>query len=301
MSNTTAKFLIMSSGLSASELTALRTFLAVYRWGAVGKAAEVLHLSQPAVSHHIKALEEVSGRPLFQRSGRGIVPTAAGHALAARAGEHMDALERVISSLQPTASANIGTVFLGAPGDVLAEMVLPLAAPLLDLGVELHCWIGLPDELLSRLLADQLDIAVLTKIEGAPTKQLYLLHWRDEEFVLIGRPGDEPFDPACDPRRFVGYAESMPMARRYFRACWGISPPRPAIIAPDMRAIVRAVQAGAGLAVVPLYLAEPGIADDTLQVLHTPAKPVFNSLYLAMRRGREHVPRVHTVFTELIS
>jgi DNA-binding transcriptional LysR family regulator len=53
--------------------------------------------------------------------------------------------------------------------------------------------------------------------------------------------------------------------------------------------------------VVPRYLAEPGIADGTLQVLHTPPKPVLNSLYLAMRRGHEHVPRVHTVFTELIS
>jgi DNA-binding transcriptional LysR family regulator len=45
----------MNGGLSAPELTALRTFLAVYRWGAVGKAAEELHLSQPAVSHHLKA------------------------------------------------------------------------------------------------------------------------------------------------------------------------------------------------------------------------------------------------------
>src|SRR5882762_6732692 len=100
----------MKGGLSSPELTSLRTFLAVYRWGAVGKAAEALHLSQPAVSHHIKALEQATGRPLFQRSGRGIVPTAAGHALAAEAGEHMDALERVVSSLRPTGSADIGTV-----------------------------------------------------------------------------------------------------------------------------------------------------------------------------------------------
>jgi DNA-binding transcriptional LysR family regulator len=92
----------------------------------------------------------------------------------------------------------------------------------------------------------------------------------------------------------------MPMARRYFRTCWGISPQPPAVTVPDMRAVVRVVQSGAGLAVVPLYLAEAGIADGSLQVPHDPPKPVLNSLYLAMRRGREHVPRVRTVFTELI-
>jgi DNA-binding transcriptional LysR family regulator len=79
------------------------------------------------------------------------------------------------------------------------------------------------------------------------------------------------------------------------------TPQHPAVTAPDMRAVVRAVQAGVGLAVVPSYLAEPGIADGSLRIVHTPTKPVLNSLYLAMRRGREHVPRVRAVFTHLIA
>ncbi|MFD8491791.1 substrate-binding domain-containing protein [Amycolatopsis sp. NPDC059657] len=184
---------------------------------------------------------------------------------------------------------------------MLAELVLPHTLPLLDAGIELHCQIGLPGEVLTKLLSDQLDIAVLTKVEGAPIKQLYLLPWQNEEFVLVGPAGCAPYDPAGEKQRFIGYAESMPMARRYFRACWGDSPPSPTLTVPDMRAVVRAVQAGTGYAVVPMYLAASGLAQGTLDVAHTAESPVVNPLYLAMRRGREHLPRVRAVFTHLTS
>ncbi len=216
------------------------------RRGAVGKAAEALHLSQPAVSQHVKTLEQTAGRPLFERAGRGIAPTAAGHALAAEVSGHVDAL----GSLRPTGKAGTGLVLLGAPDEVLAEMIVPHASPLPDAGVRLRRRDGLPDDLLSSLLTNQLDVAVLTRIEGAPAKQRHLVHWRDEQFVLIGRPGDEPYTPE-DERRFIGYSEAMPMARRYFRT---------------------------------------GIADGSLAVLHHPAGPVLNSLHLAARRDREQLP-----------
>ncbi|MFC0110126.1 LysR family transcriptional regulator [Kibdelosporangium aridum] len=291
----------MTGGLTTAELSALRTFLAVYRWGAVGKAAEALHLSQPAVSHHVKTLEQAAGRPLFTRSGRGIAPTAAGHALAAEVSEHVDALERAVFSLRPTLATDAGIIFLGSPGEVLADMVVPYTTPLLDAGIRLRCRTGMVDELLDALLDDQLDIAVLTRIEGAPNKKLYLLHWRDEEFVLIGKRGEVPYDPTDIARRFVGYSESMPMARRYFRMCWGIAAPAPVLTVPDMRTVASAVRAGAGLAVVPMYIAQQGIADRSLEVLHTPPKPVLNSLHLATRRGREHEPRVRAVLNHLVT
>ncbi|MCE7004363.1 LysR family transcriptional regulator [Kibdelosporangium philippinense] len=290
----------MNSGLTTAELSALRTFLAVYRWGAVGKAAEALHLSQPAVSHHVKALEQVTGRPLFERSGRGIAPTAAGHALAAEVSEHVDAIERAMHSLRPTVATETGIVFLGGPIELLTGIV-PRLAPLLDTGLRIRCRHGLADDLLDGLIADQLDIAVLTRIEGAPQKKLRLVQWQEEEFVLIGRRGEAPYDPATDTRRFIGYGEEMPMTRRYFRTCWGIPAPAPALTVPNLRAVVDAVKAGAGLAVVPTYLFGQEIADGTLDIVHTPPKPVLNSIYLATRRGREHEPRVRMVLSHLVT
>lgn len=58
-----------------------RSFVAVYRSGSVSGAAAVRHLSQPAISQHIAALEAEVGAPLFERHPRGMVPTKRGNEL----------------------------------------------------------------------------------------------------------------------------------------------------------------------------------------------------------------------------
>lgn len=59
----------------------LRSFLEVVRTGGFSTAANVLHLTQPAVSQHIASLEEAYQVPLLTRSGRKALPTAAGSLL----------------------------------------------------------------------------------------------------------------------------------------------------------------------------------------------------------------------------
>ena len=60
------------------ELYQLRTFLTVAELGNLTQAAVVLHLSQPAVTAQIKALEEELGLPLFERVDGGVTLTRAG-------------------------------------------------------------------------------------------------------------------------------------------------------------------------------------------------------------------------------
>lgn len=60
------------------ELYQLRTFVTVAEHGNLTQAAEVLHLSQPAVTAQIKALEEELGLPLFERVAGGVTLTRAG-------------------------------------------------------------------------------------------------------------------------------------------------------------------------------------------------------------------------------
>ncbi|GHI03486.1 LysR family transcriptional regulator [Streptomyces cellostaticus] len=272
----------------------LRTFLCVYRCGGVARAAGLLGLSQPAVSRHLKALEGATGRALFNRLGRGVAPTRAGDVLAAQIAAHLDALEDAVDTLIPSSAT--APVLLGAPGDLLSVHVLPRLAPLLAQGVDVHCRIGLSPELAQTLLHDELDLVVVTKIEHAPTRQLHLRHLYEEEFVLVGRAGEAPYEPEDETRRFIGYSPAMPMARRYFRMCWGIQPPAPALTVADLRTVVAAVAAGAGLSVVPRYLAQKDLDAGRLSVLHTPLTPVSNSIYLATRRGREHLPQIKAAF-----
>ncbi|WP_154399559.1 LysR family transcriptional regulator, partial [Bordetella pertussis] len=71
----------------------LLTFASVADAGNISRAAELLHLSQPAVSGQLRMLQDWFGEPLYRRSGHGIVLTAAGERLA----EHARQLRQVYS------------------------------------------------------------------------------------------------------------------------------------------------------------------------------------------------------------
>ena len=63
-------------------LKQIQTFMEVARQGSISRAAERLFITQPAVSMHIRQLEEVFGVALFEPHGRGIRLTDAGRAFA---------------------------------------------------------------------------------------------------------------------------------------------------------------------------------------------------------------------------
>jgi DNA-binding transcriptional LysR family regulator len=60
------------------EIHQLKTFVTVAREGSITRASELLYLSQPAVSAHIKAIEDTLGLALFERTPRGMSLTADG-------------------------------------------------------------------------------------------------------------------------------------------------------------------------------------------------------------------------------
>src|SRR5438445_10672945 len=69
-----------SAILMTMELTEIAAFIAIKRTGGFTRAAELLHISQPAISRRIELLERELGAPLFERLSSGIRLTAAGEA-----------------------------------------------------------------------------------------------------------------------------------------------------------------------------------------------------------------------------
>ena len=85
------------------ELYQLHSFVTVARENHLTRAAEALHISQPAVSAHIKALEEEFGQPLFLRTPKGMTLTSSGSLLCQKAKEilaEVDALAALGENLQ---------------------------------------------------------------------------------------------------------------------------------------------------------------------------------------------------------
>ena len=79
------------------ELYQLRAFIATADMGQITKAAQRLHITQPAVSAQIKALEQEIGVPLFERVGNGVVLTRAGTELLAHARNVLSASNVVVA------------------------------------------------------------------------------------------------------------------------------------------------------------------------------------------------------------
>ena len=63
------------------DLRQLRAFTTIVSAGSLGRAAEVLHVTQPALSRIVKRLEDEVGAPLFERHSKGMQLTAIGQAL----------------------------------------------------------------------------------------------------------------------------------------------------------------------------------------------------------------------------
>src|SRR5262245_16104963 len=78
----------------------VRTFSEVVRHASFSRAAESLHLSQPAVSHHIRHLEQALGARVLERVGRRTFPTAAGEVLLEHAGRALAELEAARQAIQ---------------------------------------------------------------------------------------------------------------------------------------------------------------------------------------------------------
>ncbi|MCP9624807.1 LysR family transcriptional regulator [Nocardia otitidiscaviarum] len=283
--------------MSGVSLDLLRSFLTVYRAGSVSAAADLLGLAQPTVTAHVKILEADLERPLFQRVARGMTPTPAADHLAARIAPALDDLAQAVHhELRGPAETFSRTVHLGGPAELVCTRVLPsLAGPVTE-GLRLRITLGLPDRLLADLSAGGLDVVVSTvrpRHRGLSVDAL-----TDEEFDLVAAP-NWTFDD-IDHAPLIAYAENLPILRRYWRTVFDTRLTRtPSVVVPDLRGVLAAATAGAGITVLPTYLCANELADGRLHQLHNPAIPPINTLFVATRNGPTH-PAVTAVRGHLV-
>ncbi|MFJ0885883.1 LysR family transcriptional regulator, partial [Bordetella bronchiseptica] len=166
----------------------LLTFASVADAGNISRAAELLHLSQPAVSGQLRMLQDWFGEPLYRRSGHGIVLTAAGERLA----EHARQLRQVYSQAGALRDAwrglETGSLRLGAsttPASyLLPGLVAAFRARYPAVGV--HLSDGNTRQIVERL--PSLDLAFIEGEVPAGLPADTVVHpWRQDEVVAIVR------------------------------------------------------------------------------------------------------------------
>lgn len=270
-----------------ASLDLLRTFLAVHRAGSVTAAAQLLGLSQPAVTAQLKTLEKNVKKPLFHRHARGVTTTAAGEDLARRLAAPLDGLTAAVDDFVGGKIA----LHVGGPAELMSVKVVPALVELPD--TALRVTLGMPGDLLDQLANGGLDLVVSSirpRIRGIVSAPLYV-----EELTVVAAPrwyypdtsgvlGDAPW---------VSYAEDLPLIRRYWLTVYKTMPPGNAVVVvPDLRAVLAATLAGAGATVLPRYLCEHELATGALRELILRGELPTNTIYLAARTGAFTEPHI---------
>lgn len=174
------------------DTSLLRAFVAVAETAGMTSAANVLHLTQAAVSQQIKRLEEAFGGELFERDRRGLRLTAAGERLFGRA-KRMLALNDEIWA-EMTSSDFSGEVRLGVPADIVHAYLPPVlkrfARDYPKVRLLLDCKPSL--DLREALASGALDLAITTESSTGPGGESLFL----DKLVWVGARGGE----ACRER-----------------------------------------------------------------------------------------------------
>ncbi|MDI4234599.1 LysR substrate-binding domain-containing protein [Bradyrhizobium sp. 31Argb] len=224
------------------ELELVRTFLAIIEQGGFTRAAGRLHKTQSTISLHIRRLEEIVGRPLFERQGRGVALTEQGEVLRTYAEALVDLNDEALLKLRRPPLT--GTVRLGLPED-FATRHLPMALRRFTAShpaIRLEVRSALTAELMRDLGNGDLDI-VLARRESEATEGYVL--WR-EPLVWVGARG-QSF--VVDPLPLVMFPHGCvyrPEVLRRMRSC-----PRPWEIvytSTSLAGVQAAVSAGIGIA-----------------------------------------------------
>lgn len=161
----------------------LETFRVVAQAGSVSAAARRLHLSQPAVTARVRALEEACGRPLFQRTAQGVRLTAPGRALL----EHALRLEALLqdAALAVHTPETEGELTLAA-STTLAGYVLPRLLARFqrrELRVRVRVEVGNTQEVLARVKEGAVPLGL---VEGHPRAAgLTLTRFLEDELVPV--------------------------------------------------------------------------------------------------------------------
>jgi DNA-binding transcriptional LysR family regulator len=274
----------------------LRTFLEVYRRHSMGRAAEALGVTQPAVSNQISGLEREFGFPLFVRGRTGVRPTPSADSLAREIAGHVDALEQTLAERRTRVKTLSGLVHIGAPAELFSSVGPRIVGAFADTDIRLQVHFGGRAFLRQGLENGTFDLALMASspperrfgAEQIGGERLLLLAHPQTRDALRGRTVDAP---ALQALPFVAYSAELSLIRQYFRdALHGTCEKAPRIVAPDLRNVLAIAAALPMWTVAPDYLALPYLAAGRLVEIG-PALDAVNAFYLVWPKGAPRTPR----------
>lgn len=184
--------------MASIDLNKLSAFIVVARERSFTRAAAQLGVSQSALSHTIRGLEEKLGIRLLTRTTRGVSPTEAGERLLANVGPYYEGIEAELAALGELREKPAGTIRISAHDHAASTILWPKLSKLLpgypELNIEITISYGLID-----IVAERYDAGV--RLGDQVARDMIAVRIApDLRMVVVGSPAyfagrDKPVTP----------------------------------------------------------------------------------------------------------
>jgi DNA-binding transcriptional LysR family regulator len=247
----------------AMNLEQLRGFVEVARLGHFTRASETLHLAQPSLSRQISTLERELGAELFHRARGHIALTAAGETLLPRAQRMLAEADAIRDEMGELAGLRRGRVRLGAPPTLCISLVAEAISSFhaAHPNVDLHLTESGSRRLVEELAVGAVDIALVTQSDGPTPAGVSLTHMPllSEELVVVSSAAATPVTHGASislahlaTLPLIAFDESYELRAAMDAAFRSADlTPTLALEGAEMDAVLRFVERGVGVAVVP--------------------------------------------------
>jgi LysR family transcriptional regulator for metE and metH len=278
------------------EIKHLQLVEAIARTGSVTRAGDILNLSQSALSHQLRDIEDRLASPLFHRVGKRMVLTSAGDAVLRAAGEVLAIVARAEDEIRKAGKTNAGllrittqcyTGYHWLPG-LLKEYRLRHPS------VEVHVDADATPRPLKSLLEGRIDLAIMSdpvrdrRLVTRPLFEDELLVIMSPNHRLAGRAVVEPEDLADETLIIYPPREESTVLQKVLV---------PARVAPKAiqqvqlsEAIIELVKAGLGVAAMARWAIEPSLRAGTLRTARLTRKGFRRRWSAAMLRDMADTP-----------
>ena len=260
--------------MTSLEIRHLRMVAAVAASGSVTKAASAVHLTQSAISHQLRDIEERLGTALFLRSGKRMIPTAAGERVLTSARRVLDEIAATEDAVRRIGTNEARVLRVCTQCNTGYHWLPPLVEafrrthPRVDVEIAVEC----TTRPLEALLEGRLDLAIVTQQVRNP--QLRVRPLFDDEHAAIVAP-DHPFAsrPFVRPVDFAGErlllysgsSEDSFTVKRILRPA-GVEPARISFVMLT-EAILEMVKARLGISVMQTWTIEPAIRSGDVRAI----------------------------------
>lgn len=273
------------------DIRQLRYFAAIIEDGSITGAAARLGVAQPALSLHVKNMEERLGTALLIRSQNGVQPTDAGALLLLRAQAILEDFDRALDEVQSHGKQPSGTVRIGLPATIGSILAVPLVAQCQALypNVRLVVAEAMSGFVRDWLMEGQIDLAVVyspVTEEGVRSEVLL-----DEELVLFSAPG--AWAQSGDAKTLLGHSPLiLPSGSHGLRRLLerelelGVLGVTPVIEIDSYASIKRLVINGHGASILPIHAVQDEVAAGQLEARRFPQPGLWRRARLGYRSTR---------------